>query len=56
MAAPDGHPFRQIVYDVWRLETPQWLAMSWDGSFVESADVLLVFSSVILFPSFSLFS
>src|SRR5713226_6089083 len=43
MAASDGHPLRQIVYDVRRLETPQRLAMPWDGSFVECADALLVF-------------
>jgi hypothetical protein len=23
MAVSDGHPFRQIVYDVWCLETPE---------------------------------
>ena len=45
MAAPDGHPFRQIVYNVWRLKTPQCLAMSWNGSFVECADVIFVCSS-----------
>jgi hypothetical protein len=43
MAASDGHAFRQIVYDVWRLETSQRLAMSWHGSFVESANAFLVF-------------
>jgi hypothetical protein len=43
MAASDGHPLRQIVYYVRRLETSQRLSVSWDGSFVESAHALLVF-------------
>jgi hypothetical protein len=51
MAAAHGHPFRHIVYDVRRLETAQRLAMSWDGSFVESANALLVFFSHFL-PSY----
>jgi hypothetical protein len=42
MASSDGHPFWQIVYDVWRLETSQCLAMSWDSRCVERADALLV--------------
>jgi hypothetical protein len=43
MAASDGHPLRHIVYDVRRLETSQRLSMPRDGSFVESANALLVF-------------
>jgi hypothetical protein len=43
MAATHGHPFWHIVDDVRRLETAQRLAMSWDGSFVERANALLVF-------------
>ena len=49
MAAAHGHPFRHIVDDVRRLETSQRLAMSWHGSFVESANAFLVF----FFGSFS---
>src|SRR5687767_8402323 len=43
MAAGDRHPLRQIVDDMRRLQTAQRLAMSRDGSFVESADAPLVF-------------
>src|SRR4030095_3865831 len=43
VAAAHGHSFRHIVYNVRRLETAQRLAMSWDGSCVESANSLLVF-------------
>src|SRR5262245_29223318 len=42
MPTSDGHPFWQIVYDLWRLETSKWLAMSWNSSFVERPDALLV--------------
>jgi hypothetical protein len=42
VAASDGHPFWQIVNNLWRLETSQWLAMSWNSSFVECADAMFV--------------
>jgi hypothetical protein len=43
VAASDGHPFRQVVYDLWRLKTSKWLAMSWSSSILERPDSLLVF-------------
>ncbi len=46
MARADGHPVRQIVYDVRHLETSQPLAMSWGRGVVERSDALLVFSLI----------
>lgn len=42
VAASDGHPFWQIVNNLWVLETSQWLAVSWNSSVVECADALFV--------------
>jgi hypothetical protein len=42
VAPSNGHPFLQIVYNLWGLETSQWLAMSWNGRFVECADTTFV--------------
>src|SRR4029077_6367346 len=42
VAPSDGHPFWQIVDNLWRLETSQCLAMSWNSSVVECADAMFV--------------
>ena len=42
MAGSDGHAFRHLVDDVWRLENPQSLPMSRDRRFIESTNQLLV--------------
>jgi hypothetical protein len=41
MAGSDGHAFRHLVDDVWRLENPQSLPMSRDRRFIESTNQLL---------------
>jgi hypothetical protein len=42
MAGSDGHAFRHLVDDVWRLENPQSLPMSRNRRFIESTNQLLV--------------
>jgi len=42
MARSDGHAFRHLVDDVWRLESPQSLPMSRDRRLIESTNQLLV--------------
>jgi hypothetical protein len=38
----DGHAFRHLVDDVWRLENPHSLPMSRDRRFIESTNQVLV--------------
>jgi hypothetical protein len=45
VAASDGLPFWQIVYNLWRLKTSPWLPMSWNSSVIECADALFVLFS-----------
>jgi hypothetical protein len=48
MTVSDGHAFGHVVDDVWRLDSPESLPMSRDGSFVKSTNELLV---VLAHPS-----
>jgi hypothetical protein len=41
-AASGGHPFRQVIDDLWRLKASKRLAISWSSGIIERPDSLLV--------------